>query len=91
MDDPNCWQRVTLQKCIEQAWELEKMKAQPGSSANFGAIELVGAPITRSQPAQDLLAKPLRSRFVIVFVAFLVSVMVLWIAFLVWLVIRTIF
>jgi hypothetical protein len=69
------------------------MKAEPGSRANFVAIKIVDeAAKAASQLAEDVAGdKPSRSIFVIVFVVTLVSVMALWIAFLIWLAKRVIF
>jgi hypothetical protein len=69
----------------------KKMNAEPGSPANFSVIDLVDEPAKAAfQPAKDVGdIKP--SIFVIVFVTSVVSVIALWIAFLIWLAIRAIF
>jgi hypothetical protein len=67
------------------------MNAELGSPANFCVIDLVDeAAKAAFQPAKDVgdIQPPI---FVIVFVTSVVSVIALWIVFLIWLTIRAIF
>jgi hypothetical protein len=69
----------------------KKMNAELGSPANFCVIDLVdeAAKAAFQAAKDDGQIKP--SIFVILFVTLVVSLIVLWIAFLIWLTIRAIF
>jgi hypothetical protein len=67
--------------------DLSNMNAEPGTSANFGAIDDVGAASLASPPFDKVASS---KRFKIIFLILVAAVQSLWLAFLAWLVIHAI-